>query len=180
MMKMILALDELGGLGKDGSIPWPFLKGDMKNFVKETKGTVCIMGRKTFDSLPKPLSKRIHIVVTKNIEKYTRDVHWDTLNDFISPYGHAFYTDSYARAEYIARLFFGGFDISIIGGKSAYEYFGSKADEIILTRVCGVYDCDVALDMSDILEEYKHLGGRHLFDEASTIKYTIDRYSKSP
>lgn len=61
---LIVACSVNGVIGEDGKIPWHF-PGDFKRFKELTSGGVVIMGRKTWESLPKkPLPKRLNIVVT--------------------------------------------------------------------------------------------------------------------
>jgi dihydrofolate reductase len=64
-MKLILACDPQGGIGKDNSLPWPILEGDLPRFKKLTTDQVIVMGRNTWLSLPrKPLPNRLNFVVT--------------------------------------------------------------------------------------------------------------------
>lgn len=66
----------IGKSDKDNNMPWPHIPGDMQNFRKETIGFPIIMGRVTFETLPKnsetglpkPLPKRLNIIVTRNPE----------------------------------------------------------------------------------------------------------------
>ena len=56
------------GIGKNGKLPWPRLEKDMEFFQEMTDSSIVIMGRKTWDSLPKkPLSKRINYVISKKL-----------------------------------------------------------------------------------------------------------------
>ena len=73
MIKAILAVDEKGGVGKSGSIPWSHNKKDMDWFRKSTEEQIVIMGRATWADLntPTPLTKRINVLVTaQNPKKY--------------------------------------------------------------------------------------------------------------
>jgi dihydrofolate reductase len=54
-----------GTIGKDGVLPW-HLPGDLRHFKQVTMGSVMVMGRKTFESLPGVLPGRRHIVVTRD------------------------------------------------------------------------------------------------------------------
>ncbi len=67
IVSIIVALDEAGGIGKAGKLPW-HLSADLKNFKALTMGHHMIMGRKTFDSIGKPLPGRTTVVVTRNRE----------------------------------------------------------------------------------------------------------------
>lgn len=64
---LVLARAENGVIGANGHLPWGRLEGDLPRFKQLTIGKPCIMGRKTWDSLPfKPLVGRTNIVVTRN------------------------------------------------------------------------------------------------------------------
>lgn len=64
---LVLARAENGVIGANGALPWGRLEGDLPRFKALTLGKPCIMGRKTWDSLPKkPLAGRTNIVVTRN------------------------------------------------------------------------------------------------------------------
>lgn len=65
MITMIAAAGENNELGKDNDLLW-HLPDDFKRFKQLTTGHHIIMGRKTFESFPKPLPNRIHLVITRN------------------------------------------------------------------------------------------------------------------
>ena len=66
MMKLIVAADRRGGIGKEGKL-LVHLPGDIKYFKETTSGHTVIMGRKTFQSLPssRPLPDRRNIIISK-------------------------------------------------------------------------------------------------------------------
>lgn len=65
MITIIAALAENNALGKDNKLIW-HIPADLKRFKKVTAGHHVIMGRKTFESLGKPLPNRINIIITRN------------------------------------------------------------------------------------------------------------------
>lgn len=67
MIKMIAAVSANGVIGQDNKIPWNYPE-DMKFFRKMTAGGTVIMGRKTWESIGRPLPKRRNIVVTRSLE----------------------------------------------------------------------------------------------------------------
>ncbi len=69
---LVVALSENNVIGNNGKLPW-HLPADLKFFKKLTLEHPLIMGRKTFASLPKPLPRRVHIVLTKNKELRSRN-----------------------------------------------------------------------------------------------------------
>ncbi len=64
---IVVAISDNGVIGKDDWMPWR-LSTDMKRFKALTMGNPVIMGRKTFDSIGKPLPGRLNIVITRNRE----------------------------------------------------------------------------------------------------------------
>jgi dihydrofolate reductase len=63
---IIAAVSENNVIGKNGELPWPKIKEDMKRFRKITGGKVVMMGRKTFESIGKPLPSRTNIVISSD------------------------------------------------------------------------------------------------------------------
>ena len=64
-LTIIVATDQQGGIGIDNTLPWK-LPEDMAHFKRLTTGHPVIMGRKTFDSIGRPLPNRRNIVITRN------------------------------------------------------------------------------------------------------------------
>jgi dihydrofolate reductase len=62
---LIVAMDEAGGIGYNNRLPW-HLSADLQNFKQRTMGHHLIMGRKTFESIGKPLKGRTSVVGTRN------------------------------------------------------------------------------------------------------------------
>ena len=63
-LSIIVAMDLNGLIGKDNQLPW-HLPADLKHFKQITMGKPVIMGRKTFESIGKPLPGRVNIVLTR-------------------------------------------------------------------------------------------------------------------
>ena len=64
-LTIIVATDQQGGIGIDNTLPWK-LPEDMAHFKRLTTGHPVLMGRKTFDSIGRPLPNRRNIVITRN------------------------------------------------------------------------------------------------------------------
>jgi dihydrofolate reductase len=66
MIKSIFAVDHWGGMGFNGTLPWPHCREDLQHFKARTQGDIIVMGRKTYDDpkMPKPLPDRTTYVVT--------------------------------------------------------------------------------------------------------------------
>ena len=127
-----LARDRNGVIGKDGSLPWR-LKTDLANFRAVTMGKPVIMGRKTWESLPKkPLPGRTNIVLT-------RDGSFEAKGAVVC--------DNFSEAVSIAReqaAEDGVDEFCVIGGASLFELALTRAQRIYLTEV----DAEVAGDVT--------------------------------
>lgn len=121
---LILAAADNGVIGKDGAIPWR-IADDMKRFKALTMGKTVVMGRKTWDSLPKkPLPGRKNVVATRNMSWRAAGAVPATLPDI--------------DLSYIAP----GEEIMVIGGADIYRYFLPRADRIELTEVHRAFEGD--------------------------------------
>ena len=65
IISIIVAVDEKNGIGKSGGLPWR-LPSDLKRFKKITMGHHLLMGRKTYETIGRPLPGRVMIIVTRN------------------------------------------------------------------------------------------------------------------
>jgi dihydrofolate reductase len=65
MLSMIFACDERGAIGKEGNLPWR-QSSDLKHFKRTTLNKTVVMGRKTWDSIGRPLPNRRNIVMTRS------------------------------------------------------------------------------------------------------------------
>lgn len=113
-IKLIAAIGKNRELGKDNSMMWN-LPGDMRFFRATTQGSTVIMGRKTYESIGRPLPKRENIVISRNAELKIEGVMVvSSLKEAIS----AANGDAY-----------------IIGGASIYAAALPMADELVLTEI---------------------------------------------
>jgi dihydrofolate reductase len=117
IVSLVLAVSSNGVIGRDGGLPW-HISSDLKRFKAITMGKPVIMGRKTWDSLPKkPLSGRKNIVLTR-----VRDFHAEGA-DIAHTIGEAL---SLAGAVP---------EICVIGGGEIYRQFLPLAQRVYLTQV---------------------------------------------
>jgi dihydrofolate reductase len=68
LVSIIVATDERGAIGRDGGLPWR-LPDDLRRFKSLTLGKPVVMGRKTWDSIGKPLPGRHNIVITRDAQR---------------------------------------------------------------------------------------------------------------
>ncbi|AZC25450.1 Dihydrofolate reductase [Pseudomonas sessilinigenes] len=121
-LSLIAALAENRVIGIDNSMPW-HLPGDFKYFKATTLGKPIIMGRKTWDSLGRPLPGRLNIVVSRQTDLALEGAE-------VYPSLEA----AVARAEQWA-LEQGASELMLIGGAQLYTQGLEQADRLYLTRV---------------------------------------------
>ena len=130
---IIAAMAENRVIGKDNTMPWS-IKGNLKHFKETTMGWPCIMGRKTWESLPdKPLPGRLNIILSSSAN--------------LPSLQEALVFPSLSRAiQHCA-----GYEkIFICGGESIYSQVMYLANKIYLTLIPGKYDGDAFFPEIDI------------------------------
>nr|WP_229521228.1 dihydrofolate reductase [Massilia sp. IC2-477] len=121
-MTLVVAIDAQRGIGVDNQLPW-HLPEDLAHFKRVTLGKPIIMGRKTFDSIGRPLPKRRNIVVTRNPD-------WRAEGVEVA----ASLQDAIAQLD--------GEAASIIGGAQIFSESMNLADCMIVTEIDHVFRCD--------------------------------------
>lgn len=114
-VSIIAAIGKNNELGKNNDLVWHF-KDDMKFFKETTTGSTVIMGRKTFESLPKALPNRRNIVISSNKDYKAQ--------------GAEVYTSSKAALKACE-----GENVFIIGGGRVYKELLPIADKLYLTEI---------------------------------------------
>ena len=122
LVSIIVAVARNGVIGRDGKMPWR-LSGDLKRFRALTMGKPVIMGRKTYDSIGKPLDGRGNIVITRNPRFAVTGVR--VAHDWPAALAMA---GASAKAPGID-------EIMVIGGAEIYAQAMARAGRIYLTRV---------------------------------------------
>jgi len=118
IVSLIVALDEAGGIGRAGNLPWR-LSTDLQRFKTLTMGHHLVMGRKTFETVGRPLPGRTTIVVTRR-------------QDYAPP--ACLIAHSLDSALALARAG-GESEVFVCGGGQIYALALPLADRIYLTRV---------------------------------------------
>jgi dihydrofolate reductase len=134
-MKLIVACDPNGGIGYQNTLPWSNIQGDLPRFKRLTEGQTVIMGRNTWDSLPKkPLPGRLNFVVSSSeLEAEHHNVIRVPDMEFNQPDDVEFW---------------------IIGGARLVETSWKNINEIHLTKVYDHYACDTFIDLLYIEHNY--------------------------
>jgi len=159
-MKILIAATSLNNaLGKDNKIIW-HLPDDFKRFKEITSGHYIIMGRKTFESFPKPLPNRTHVVITRQ-KKYHPD--------------GCIVVNSIEEAFAICPK---DEDVFLIGGAEIYELGLAFVDKIELTLINETFEADAFLPKIDfskwelIKEEF------HAKDEKHAHEFSFQTFLK--
>ena len=135
MIKLVLAIDEAGGIGKDNTMPWPHYSSDLKRFKALTTGHVVVMGSSTWNSkgMPNPLPNRKNYVFSNNMKE--------------AP-GATIVSGN--TEEVITKIALDNLHLTIwiIGGAKLIENCWDIIDEYYITRIPGNYDCDTKIDLN--------------------------------
>ncbi|MDC0192308.1 dihydrofolate reductase [Alphaproteobacteria bacterium] len=144
MFKAIMAVDDKGGISRDGSMPWPKNSSDLKWFKKNTLNAIVIMGRATWEDpfMPSPLVNRLNILVTnQNKNKYPG------ADEYIS--GNIIDGVVNLKQKYNNKDFY------IIGGSEILNQLFELVEEFYLTKIYGDFYCDKKIDLNMINRSMK-------------------------
>lgn len=138
MITALFAVDEQGGMGYDGNMPWPMIKEDMKWFKTTTEGHVVVMGKKSWHSpdMPKPLPKRHNVVVTN--EFMDRSDIEQLRGDVCEGLKHI-------EQSHPDKTVF------VIGGANLLAQSKPVIECAYITKVPGRFLCDAILDLNEFL-----------------------------
>ncbi|MGL2965027.1 dihydrofolate reductase [Flavobacterium sp. XGLA_31] len=151
MITLIAAVAENNALGKDNQLLW-HLPDDFKRFKNLTSGHYIIMGRKTFESFPKPLPNRTHIIITRQ-KDYAPD--------------GCIVVNSLEKALTACPK---NEECFVIGGGEIYNQSIAKADKVDITRVHHHFEADTFFPEIDlkvwqpVFEEFHPKDEKHAFD----------------
>ena len=137
-VNIIVAASSNMVIGKDNSLPW-HLPSDLKYFKKLTQGSIVVMGRKCWDSLPeksRPLRDRLNVVLTRNPNIYFEGgVTINSLDSFLEDI-------SFKDSD----------DVFLIGGSEVYKQAFKYATKLYLTRILDNVEGDKYLEGFDVNE----------------------------
>lgn len=158
MIKLIVATDNKGGIGKDNQLLW-HLPNDLKRFKFITNNHVVIMGRKTFESIGKVLPNRTNVVITRNKDLVLDGcVMCSSLEEAIEKYANE--------------------DVFVIGGGEIYKQALAHADVVYLTKVDVELEADTFFPEISEKEWEVTLLEKHSTDEKHPYNYTFINYQR--
>lgn len=125
ILSLLLAAEEKNVIGKNNQLPW-HLPNDLKYFKNLTWGMPILMGRKTYESIGKPLAGRKNIVITRQRDWKQKGVHVvHTIEEAVS----------IAKESDIKEIF-------VIGGAEIFNSVFAEANRIYLTRIHHQFEGD--------------------------------------
>jgi len=159
MITLIAAVAENNALGKDNQLVW-HLPDDFKRFKQITSGHYIIMGRKTFESFPKPLPNRTHVIITRQ-KNYKADgcIVVNSIEDAVK---------ACPKEE----------EVFIIGGADIYNQSIDFADKIELTRVHANFEADAFFPEINLNNWKLIFEEKHVQDEKHNFDFTFQTFVK--
>jgi len=160
MISIIVAASTNNVIGANGDLPWR-LSADLKHFKAITMGKPIVMGRKTWDSIGRPLPGRQNIVITRQA-------------DFVADG-----CDVVASTEEAIAATAGADEIMVIGGSQVYSLFLPDAGRLYLTRVHAEIEGDAFFPEID--ESAWRLVGNdsHSSDDRNAFDYSFRTYERA-
>ncbi|MBN3581758.1 dihydrofolate reductase [Algoriphagus aestuarii] len=157
---LIAAVAKNGVIGKENDLVWR-IPTDFKRFKALTSGNYILMGRKTFESLGKPLPNRTHLVITRN-------------PNYKVPEGHHVFEsveDAFIYCNKIAveKLY-------VIGGGEIYRQTISIADELVITEVDATPEGDTYFPKIDSTDWKEVSRESHPADEKNQFPFSFVDY----
>lgn len=154
---MIVAMSPDGVIGRDGGLPWVKLPGDLARFKSITMGKPCIMGRKTYESIGKPLPGRLNIVVSRNPQKLDGA---ETVDSVL--------------AAWIKADESGAGEAFIIGGAQVYNQALPSCDRLYLTITDQQFSGDTRLELIG-LADWLIINREHVDGKIPYQNLTLER-----
>ena len=160
-ISLVVAASTNNVIGSDGGLPW-HLPDDLRHFKRLTTGNPIVMGRKTFESIGRPLPDRRNIVMTRDPDYMARGC------DVVSSVREAL--DIEADAD----------EVMIIGGGQVYRDFLPHADRIYLTRVQADVEGDTYFPDIDEAGWRLVSSEPHAADEKHAYAFDVMVYERRP
>ena len=157
---IIAAAGEDNSIGKDNELVW-HLKDDLQRFKALTSGHHIIMGRKTFETFPKPLPNRTHVVITRQ-------------ENYKVPEGVVVVSNLHDALDVAIN----DNQPFIIGGGEIYRQSLDIADSIELTRVHSTFEADTFFPEIDSLQWHEVARKFHEADEDNQFPFSFITYRK--
>lgn len=156
-LAIIVAIDQAGGIGIANTLPW-HLPEDLAHFKRTTSGYPIIMGRKTFESIGRPLPKRRNIVITRNPQ-------WQ----------HEGVECASSIEDAIALC--GGEKAFIIGGAEIFRESIDLVQELVVTKIDKRFECDTFFPSIDP-HKWQETASEQHHSQQSALDYALVTYQR--
>jgi dihydrofolate reductase len=168
MINALFAVDHYGGMGFQGTLPWPHNADDLRNFKQLTNGHVVVMGSRSWldPKMPKPLHGRIVYVASNRRVQHAGRISGDIVEEVLR-----------LEKQHPTQT------IWIVGGPRLIESCAGILDNIYLTHFKGSYKIDTKIDLRSLLTGFIPVRAEVSQDFQSTfIKYApiFKRSTTSP
>lgn len=164
-LSMIWAMAENRTIGRNNKLPW-HLPNDLKYFKQLTTGKAVIMGRKTYESIGKPLPNRTNIVITRD-ESYTAEG-VNVVNSL----------DQAIELAEANNMVNGSDEVIVMGGAEIYKLCLPRADRLYITFVHAEVEGDAHFPEFD-LSQYNEIGRENFSsDESNPYDYSFTVFDK--
>jgi dihydrofolate reductase len=164
-LSVIVAVAENGIVGRDNALPW-HLPADLKYFKKMTLGKPIVMGRKTFESIGRPLPGRTNIVISRNPDFVAQGVHvCASVQDALA-----------VAADVSSRD--GGNELMVIGGAAIYSATIPLAECLYITEVHAEVEGDAKLPVIEWGQWQEQSRQRHCASEAGGLDFSFVVYRR--
>jgi dihydrofolate reductase len=154
MIYGIVGVSKNGVIGNGNSIPWSYPE-DLKFFRQRTLNKPVVMGKRTFNSLRKPLPNRLNLVLTKS----GTPIHHDVIA----------ISDRYMVLSYAQHM-----DVYIIGGNAAWGMFMGDIQTWLITRIPQEVEGDVLFDEKKYLKHFQKA------EDINLETLTVNTYVRKP
>jgi dihydrofolate reductase len=168
-LSVIAAASENNVIGRGGGLPW-HLSADLARFKRLTMGHAIVMGRKTWDSIGRPLPGRLSIVLSRRgagVEGATRPVD-----------GAIWVADLDAALQAVSHNDVKQAEVFVIGGAAIYALALPRASRLYLTRVHARLAGDAFFPIVDWAEWELVEESYHAADEANEFAHTFQVYRR--
>jgi dihydrofolate reductase len=156
-LTIVVATDMRRGIGIDNKLPW-HLPEDLAHFKRTTSGHAVIMGRKTFDSIGRPLPNRRNIVITRNPA-------WK--HDGV---------EAVASVDAAIALL-GDEEAFVIGGAQIYAEALPRTSQLVVTEIGKTFDCDAFFPPIN-KAEWKEIAREQHHSEKNGFDYSFVTYQR--
>lgn len=154
IISLIAAMDRNRVIGRDNALPWS-MPADLKHFRDLTRGKPVIMGRKTFESIGRPLPDRLNIIMTHNLDYHPAGC--------ITAPGP---DEALEKAGNVP-------EVMVIGGEGIFRQFLARADKMYLTLIDAEIPGDTIFPEWNPAQWRETMREAHPADESNPHPYTF-------